>query len=247
MVALFSRRLRPAWEFTPGLSLWRLHPPVNGRIIGEVRDPEAKRASFFALNAATGVCLWRDRELHDSWWVAIERVVGDTLVLHGFQSPDYPVPRGITVVNMLTGEVVWSDAQWTGDEKALVNAGVDLSGAGSAVEAIFPVAHDPHDPHDPGSAQNAVLAKWPIDVVVGPMETADNGDHTVVAAHVKSDRSNDAPLEHLLKVHDAQTGKILFEDTLVAAAKGIAPDAFFIHEGMLFYIRERATLCAVKL
>ncbi len=244
MVALFSRRLRPAWEFTPGLPVWRLHPPVNGRIIGEVRDPEAKRATFFALNAATGACLWRDRELHDSWWVAIERVAGDMLVLHGFQAPDYPVRRGVTVVNMLTGAVVWSDAEWTGDETALANAGVVLSGAGSAGEAIFPITHDPHDAE---SARNAALAKWPIDVVVGPMETAGNGDHTVVAAHVKSDRSNDASLKHLLKIHDTQTGKTLYEDTLFAAAKGIAPDAFFIHEDMLFYIRERATLCAVKL
>ena len=244
MVALFLRRLRPAWEFTPGLPVWRLHPPVNGRIIGEVRDSEAKRASFFALIAKTGVCLWRDRELHDSWWVAIERVVGDTLVLHGFRSPDYPVPRGVTVVNMLTGAVVWSDADWTGDETALANAGVVLSGGESTGEAIFPVAHDRHDP---GSAQNVALAKWPIDVVVGPMETADQGDHTVVAAHVKSDRSDDASLKHLLKIHNAETGKILYEDTLVAAAKGVALDAFFIHEGMLFYIRERATLCAVEL
>jgi len=244
MVALFSRRLRTAWEFTPGLPVWRLHPPVNGRIIGEMRDPEAKRASFFALTAETGACLWRDRELHDSWWVAIERVVGDTLVLHGFISPDFPLPRGVSVVNIPTGTVVWSDPEWTGDETALANAGVVLSGLEPAGEATFPI---PHDPHEPELAGDVVVATWPVDRVVGPMETAGQGGLTVVAAHVRSDRSNDATLKHLLKIHDARTGKTLFEDTLVAAAKGVAPDAFFIHDGMLFYIRERTTLCAVRI
>lgn len=244
MVALFSRRLRPAWEFTPGLPVWRLHPPVNGRIIGETRDPAAKRAAFFALDAETGACLWRDRELHDPWWVAIERVSGDTLVLHGFRSPELPVPQGVTVVNIPTGTVTLSDAEWTGDEAVLANAGVALSGGVVSTEAVFPIAHDPRDP---GPAQNQVLTHWPIEAVVGPIETASRGEHTVVAAHVKSNRGNEELLSHLIKVHDSSTGKTVYEDTLVASAKGISPDAFFIHEGTLFYIRERATLCAVKL
>ena len=97
------------------------------------------------------------------------------------------------------------------------------------------------------TAQNVVLARWPVDMVVGPMEAADHGDHTVVAAHVKSGKGEGVPLVQLLKVQSARTGKVVYEDTLIAAAKGIAPDAFFIHEGMLFYIRERSTLCAVRL
>jgi hypothetical protein len=243
MVALFSRRLRPAWEFTPGLPVWRLHPPVNGRIIGETRDPEAKRTTFFTVNADTGACLWRDREFHDSWWVAIERVAGDTLILHGFRSPDFPVPRGVTVVNIPTGAVVWSDAEWTGDETVLANAGVVLTGAGVSAESVFPVAHDPHEQ---GSVQSAVLAQWNVDAVVGSMETATRGERIVVAAHVKSTRGAETSLTQLLKIQDVRTGKVLYEDTLVASAKGFSPDAFFIHEGTLFYIRERATLCAVK-
>jgi hypothetical protein len=244
MTPLFSRRLRPSWEFTPGLPLWRLHPPVNGTIIGEVRDPEAKRTSFFALNAVTGDCIWRDREFHDAWWVAIERVSGDRLVLHGYTSPDFPMPKGVTVVDIPSGTCVWSDAEWTGDEQALAGAGVPHSGMESVRETIFPASHDPQDPE---AVQSVVLARWPMDMVVGPMETADHGDRTVVAAHVKNGKEEQISLVQLLRVQTTRTGKVIYEDTLVAAAKGIAPDAFFIHEGMLFYIRERATLCAVRL
>ena len=244
MTLLFSRRLRRSWEFTPGLLLWRLHPPVNGKIIGEVRDPEAKRTSFFALDGETGACLWRDREFHDAWWVAIERVSGDKLVLHGFTSPDFPMPRGATVVDIPSGTCVWSDAEWTGDEQALARAGVPQAAADSTRGTFFPTVHNPQEPE---TAQNVVLARWPLDMVVGPIETAGHGDHTVVAAHVKSGKGEDVPIVQLLKVQSTQTGKVVYEDTLIAAAKGIAPDAFFIHEGMLFYIRERSTLCAVRL
>ena len=214
---------------------------MNGKIIGEVRDPEAKRTLFFALDAETGACIWRDREFHDAWWVAIERVSGDRLVLHGFTSPDFPMPRGVTVVDIPSGTCVWSDAEWTGDEQALAGAGVPHSAADSARGTVFPTVHDPQGAE---TAQNLVLARWPVDMVVGPMETADHGDRTVVAAHVTGEGVS---LVQLLKVQSTRTGKVVYEDTLIAAAKGIAPDAFFIHEGMLFYIRERSTLCAVRL
>jgi hypothetical protein len=243
VVDLFSRRLRCAWEFTPGLPIWRLHPPVNGRIIGEVRNTETKRATFFALSTRTGTCLWRERELHDPWWVAIDRVAGDKLVLHGYQSPDFPVRRGVTVVDIPSGTVVWSDPGWTGDEEVLAGAG-GVPSVAVAEEAAFPVALDPHTP-DP--AASAVLAQWPIDRIVGPMEIAEYAGRKVVAAHLGTGQSGDAPLVHLLRVYDMQTWKILYEDTLMGAAKGIAPDAFFTHAGILYYIRERTTLCAVKL
>lgn len=244
MVTLLSRRLRAAWDFTPGSPLWRVHPPVEGRLIGEVRDPEARRASFFALDAATGRCLWRDRELHDGWWVAIERVAGDKLVLHGFASPDLPVPRGATVVDVTTGNIVWSQPDWTGDEAVLADAGVMSTGDEALAEVQFPVGQDPLDPELP---QSPVAAAWPVDTIVGPFETAGYGMHTVAAAHVRSGQGAEFPFVHLLKVHDALSGKVVYEETLMAGAKGIAPDAFFIHDGMLFYIRERKTLCAVRI
>jgi hypothetical protein len=244
MVALFSHKLRAAWEFTPGLPIWRLHPPVGGCIIGETRDVESKRASFFALESESGRCVWRDREFHDPWWVAIERVRGDKLVLHGYTAPDQPILRGVTVVEIPGGTVVLSDAAWTGDEHLLAAAGVPLDAAGIPEETAFP---DMIDPQNPGDEWPAILSGWPIDEIAGGIEIADQGSYTVSAAHVKHGSGERATLTHMLKIHNAANGRIEYDDVIVAAAKGIAPDAFFITGSMLYYIRERKTLVAVRL
>ena len=244
MVALFSRRLHRAWEFTPGQPIWRLHPPVNKRIIGEVRDVEARQATFFALDAVTGSCLWRDRELHDAWWVAIERVAGDKLVLHGFSSPDSPVLHGATVVDIPGGTVVWSNREWTGNESELRDAGVDLSAVSIGEDTLFPI---PCDPHGQEKAGYAFLSRWPINELAGALDFAGCGRYTIVAAHIKTGSGDTTGLMHVLRVHDTESGNVVYEDTLAAAAKGLAPDAFFVQGGVLYYLRERKTLCAVKL
>ena len=243
MVALFSRTLRPSWEFTPGTPIWRLHPPVEGRIIGEVRDPEGKRAMFFALDAATGKCLWRDKTLHDPWWVAIERVTGDKLLLHGYVAPDFPVLHGITVVDIPTGAVVWSDPEWSGDEAALAAAGIELHPAHAGEEPVFPVSADPHDP---GVQSMLAAAGWAPGTIDGPVEFAEQRGRIVAAAHVGTGTGQDVQLTHRLVVLDPGPRRVLFAVTLVAAAKGVAPDAFFLSGGILYYIRERTTLCALR-
>jgi hypothetical protein len=251
MSPLFSHKLKAAWEFTPGLSIWRLHPPVAGRIIGEVRDVETRRATFFALDAASGRCLWSAREFHDPWWVAIERVSGDRLVLHGFVSPDQPVLRGVTVVDAANGTVVHTDPEWTGSGDVLAAAGVTLDDAETSSATLFPAMHDPHNvPPE----MDAVVKQWPVDDIIGGIELLELGGHTIAAAHVRTQREDTQTLTHLVKIHTTATGKVEYDDVIVASAKGIAPDAFFVDRtadnsasGMLFYLRERKALVAVKL
>jgi hypothetical protein len=101
------------------------------------------------------------------------------------------MPKGVTVVDIPSGTCVWSDAEWTGDEQALAGAGVPHSGMESVRETIFPASHDPQDPE---AVQSVVLARWPVDLVVGPMETAAHGDRTVVAAHVKNGKEEQVSL-----------------------------------------------------
>jgi hypothetical protein len=263
MVRLFSHRPHSAWEFTPGEPIWRLHPPVSGHIVGETRNVETKHASYFAVQSDSGRCLWRDREFHDPWWVAIERVSGERLVLHGYAAPDSPVIRGVTVVDVLAGSVVLSDPEWTGNDSLLVEAGVNPADQGIAGTA-FPVMYDPQSAQQ---ERNAVLAAWPVEKIVGGIEIADHGTYTIAAAHLLTESAGRETLQQQLKIQDTAGGKVLYEDTIVASAKGIAPDAFFISaidplplsprerglggesskSSTLYYIRERKTLVAVKI
>ena len=110
---MFARTLKVRWQYTPGATIWRVHPAVRGRILGEERDLERKQVSFFALDMATGAVLWHRPGVGDPWWVGMNRVVGDLLFLHGFATPDLPVERGVTVIAAATGEHLWSRSEWS--------------------------------------------------------------------------------------------------------------------------------------
>jgi len=110
---LRSDRLTSDWSYAANGVVWRLLFTGKGRIVGECRDPEKKTASFFCLDEGSGKPLWQDLKLEESWWVGMEAVHGDTLLLHGFASPDMPEHRGIRAIDVETGALRWRNDQAT--------------------------------------------------------------------------------------------------------------------------------------
>jgi hypothetical protein len=108
-----SANITPAWTYAAHGIVWRLQFTPGGRIVGESRDQEKKAASFFCLDAVSGRVLWQDLTLDEAWWVGIEGVLDDTLVLHGFASPDMPEHRGIRAYDVETGALRWQNDKAT--------------------------------------------------------------------------------------------------------------------------------------
>jgi hypothetical protein len=102
-----SGRLTPDWSYVAHGIVWRLLFTGKGRIVGECRDQEKKTVSFFCLDEESGKPVWQDLRLDEEWWVGIEAVLGDTLVLHGFASPDMPEHRGIRAYDVESGTLRW--------------------------------------------------------------------------------------------------------------------------------------------
>ncbi|MGB2958580.1 MAG: DUF4905 domain-containing protein [Bacteroidota bacterium] len=97
------------WQFTTRGSIWRIATDGAHHIIGEERDVQNKRASYFCLECGKGKVRWSDRGFGEDWWTGIETCVGGVLYLHGFATPELPGHRGITAVEVRTGDVLWAD------------------------------------------------------------------------------------------------------------------------------------------
>lgn len=109
---LFRRQaFRPSWEYTTKGILWRLFPASGGMLVGEERDVEARTASFFCVELSGGRSLWKEQTYGEQWWTGIETVYRDTLLLHGYASPDMPEHRGITGVDISTGTLLWRNSE----------------------------------------------------------------------------------------------------------------------------------------
>jgi len=105
---LRGKSLKPTWEFTTEGIVWRLVPTTIELLVGEERDIEQRRVSFFCLDQARGRPLWQKMTFGDQWWVGIEAVHDGVLLLHGFASPDLPEHRGIIAVDLKRGQTLWS-------------------------------------------------------------------------------------------------------------------------------------------
>ncbi|MGD0590216.1 MAG: DUF4905 domain-containing protein [Bacteroidota bacterium] len=108
-----SKQLKPIWEFSTGVLIWRIFNSSHNTIIGETRNQEAKSTSFFCVDARTGKSLWKDIEFDEPWWIGIEKVYDKWIILHRFARPDMPEHRGIHMVELATGKLLWRNDDLT--------------------------------------------------------------------------------------------------------------------------------------
>jgi hypothetical protein len=272
-VKLFRRRGgKCGWEYTAHGFLWRVCPAPGARLIGEERDVERRQASYFCLSLSGGVPLWKDRNFGESWWIGIDIVFRDILVLHRFMSPDIPEPMGITVVDLETGGVLWekSDAVFAGV------AGDDLvvrpKGRGPVEAAV--VDRRSGDPLPPTESSRNVSTvqpeewerEWIFPVVLpagDPLQDIVNargaagevlrscietGRLTVVGYHVRSSGSQGEPVyDSMIALVDTASGRTERELKMEKEVRRPMPDTFLVRGEMLYCIRDRRVLAAVPL
>jgi hypothetical protein len=98
-----------AWEYSVNGILWRLLPSDNGYLILEDRDVEAKSVSFACIRSSTGEVCWDNIRFGEQWWMSIEAVHGNFVFLHEYATPDMPDHKKITVVDLVSGDILWSN------------------------------------------------------------------------------------------------------------------------------------------
>jgi hypothetical protein len=100
-------QLATDWAYNANGIIWRVHFTSRGRIVGESRDRDRKVASFFCLDEQSGKPLWRDLRLEEPWWVGVEGVVRDVVLLHTYAKPDMPEHKGILAFDAESGTLRW--------------------------------------------------------------------------------------------------------------------------------------------
>jgi hypothetical protein len=110
LIPLFKeKQQKPAWIFDAGTLIWRIYFTSNNLIVGETRNQETKSTSFFCVDIRTGTSLWNNMSFDEPWWIGIEAVHKKWMILHGFVRPDIPEHRGIRVVDIESGKLLWKN------------------------------------------------------------------------------------------------------------------------------------------
>ncbi|GEM_PF-3922468 len=263
---LKSSSLRPAWTYSTVFALWRIVTSASGRLIGEERDLAKKEVRFFCLDQQTGKVIWKTDGLHDRWWVGMEGVHRDVMLLHGFASPDLPGNRGLSAVDIATGNRLWKHDELmflraTGTSvfaskhetvagesileldyrsgALLKSWGANRQAVQQAVDEESPTALYPT--HLLSPADEAELQRHSPSGEWAADPQMIRRDHVVVF-HVAIKKEPGAVHPVLLIVDPAKKA-VIFRDELEVHT----PGSFFVESGFLFYLKNRSTIIAVNI
>lgn len=73
----------------------------------ELRDTDNKLTEFAALDIENGSPLWQNLQFEEKWWITVNKVHRDVLLLQQFVKPDMPTPGKIFAVDALAGKLLW--------------------------------------------------------------------------------------------------------------------------------------------
>lgn len=254
--------------------MWRIVPTASGKVIGETRDVQAKRASFFCLNLWTGEVLWEEAQFGEPWWIGIEGVHRDTLLLHKFATPELPEHRAVIAVDVLTGSELWRNEEvrfaYLGTEAVAVTRSQAFGSEQLRLDYRTGEKREQDDTARdvPVSAEPATELPSPLydlegdemtqillrrhcnpENIVYPCDCLERDSLLVCNYHERISASPDERpcMRSILMVVAKSSGAVLFTDVITRQAWAVVPDAFLVYEGMLIYIHERTTLTAIDL
>ncbi|NTV01709.1 MAG: hypothetical protein HGB04_02855 [Chlorobiaceae bacterium] len=105
-----------SWHAGKGAVIWQLMFPEGGIVAGLKRDPAARTATLFCVEADTGLELCddfvpmvaegSDLPVGEGWMIGLETTHGGLLFCHAFQSGS-PEHQGLWAVDLPAGRVVW--------------------------------------------------------------------------------------------------------------------------------------------
>src|ERR1700712_4754147 len=90
--------------------IWKLvTDPVKDLLVVETRDTTNREVSFSGFDLDTGATCFINLSGDEKWLTGIEGCFNGVLFLHGYQSAQSPVHKGIKAVDGFTGTVLWEN------------------------------------------------------------------------------------------------------------------------------------------
>lgn len=272
-----TSKLSVSWEYSTTGSLWRLLPSGAGLFLGEDRDIEGKFVSFFCIDQTTGAVRWSGLRLDEAWWIGMEAIHRDYLLLHEFASPSMPDHKKIHGVDINTGRKVWSNNEYqflfahedsiygvkdSYEERHFFELELATGKVRNEIEPSYldvlrettgaksDPAQFPEVINPEGGDPRMELLRDAAGKVTftGDLEFIDMGRHIVFAYYeVSGVPQVPQNLEQHLVVYDRERESVVYREVMNKRIKSPVPDLFFRIGEYLYFIADRKRLKAVHL
>lgn len=245
-------------------TIWNtLADACNNRLFLEVRDIQEKKVSFSALNLQNNQWLWKDVSLEEPWWVSLNAIAGNRLLLTVYTDTHNPDQKSLIAYDVLENKIAW----WRN--------GFSLSAANSGyvkgVDTKFSHKEIILDSFTGLPAQQvdfdlAVSQNFPV---IRPFQYEQGTEHFDTVSDFLKSHLGIMPvitIEYLefkgligisvfLKEQDLANylyvftsgGEVLLKEQLGDGLKGVGLDTFFIFSGHLIFVKNKRELISYKI
>jgi hypothetical protein len=270
-------RLQPAWRYRAEGMMWRIVVTPRGRLAGEVRDAKKLTVHFFCVDGRSGTVLWQHATFGEQWWMGIEALCGETLLLHKYTTPSMPEHRGIIAVEIESGKELWRDEDMRFEcclhesivasrstvlgkqiEERDARTGSlvrtfseaeaeDVCRASSFERTTIEMPAAMADPAADPSANAAVLRSQCDTATLVGPVGYLERDGLLIFAYHQPSTSSEGRVQTTLTILDRGTNAVLFSERVQQSASTLPAEIFFVWQNMLYYLEEQTTLIAINL
>ncbi len=227
--------------------VWKIEiESENGLIAIESRSPEDKQAAFSVMNFIDGRIYFLERRYDQSGSLNLAWLGRDNLILHGYEGLETPESKGVTCVHSRSGEIIWRKFNISLDHATKNGLRVydprlqprryywldHLSGETISTPQITETTRTeiilPRQ--DAGFHLPPFLE---VGEIRGEIQILYYNSRFFVAFH----EINDGIMKQRLVVY--QDNSVLLDDILISGIQKLQPEAFFIQQNHLIYIRDK--------
>jgi hypothetical protein len=238
--------------------VWRMEiDEFTDTIFLELRDSANKKVSFAAIDLNTGNLNFKDIEMPERWLSGIETGYKGVLILHGYQSEAVPIHKGLTGIDGITGEVLWTD--YNINFELLTSNGVVVYDARIQPKNLFII--------DERTGQRTGIYKSETEynhnnIVLPNMIAADKlppgllnlNPHANVVHYLQHNNFRIVSLHALDGSHLTQhlhvfniNGELVFDDIMNNDIQKLQPEAFIVYKNNLIWLKNRSLIKVLNL
>ena len=227
----------------------------------EIRDSQQKHVSFAALNIRDNSWLWRGKKSEEPWWVNLNSVSSDRILLTIYTDTNNPDKKGILVYDLAHFNLAWWNNDFSlisvsngfvfgtsslyGSREVILDlqSGKEVKEADTTLSTNFDVLRPQqyHEGTEYFSTVKIFLEKKLNLQAVSSLEYLEHNGLIFISFYTQSEG-----LANDLIVLSAM-GNVVIHEKMSHHLKGIGWDTFFVLAGCVFFVRNKVELVSYKI
>lgn len=225
--------------------IWKVQVHQSGVLGIETRNTELKQVSFSAFNFKTGETYFKDQTYDEKWNLSLAFAGERNLILSAREHSETPENKGVISIHTLDGSIRWQKFN------------ISLNQVGEAGLQVYDSRFQPRKyfwvDHISGEIITAPLLHEAVEnlffpetdpffvipsfiehgFLVGELVVLTHSGKVFLSFH---ERDGEFFKQRIVVYQD---DKVLIDDILISGIQKLQPEAFFIQQNHLFYIRQK--------